>query len=108
MKVPPRWAIPARLGLIVILEIGLRSYAARSGLAAVLLSPSGASNDIALLLALLLLLVRLTAIWIVLPLTITWVAMTGWKWCVERCGTTPASRSPSQRDPSAPHPGRAA
>lgn len=75
MKLPAPWTIPARLGLIVLLEIGLRTYAARSGLAAVLLSPSGASNDMALFLALLLLLVRLAAICLVLPLAITWALM---------------------------------
>lgn len=75
MKLPKGWGLPARLVLVVVLEMGLRNYAARSGLAAVLLSPSGASNDIALFLALLLLLVRLTAIWLVLPLAITWALM---------------------------------
>ena len=75
MKLPAGWAVPARMALIVALEVGLRTYASRSGLGAVLLSPSGASADVALFLGLLLLLVRLTAIWIVLPLTIAWVAM---------------------------------
>ncbi len=78
MKLPKGWGLPARLALVVILELGLRTYAVRSGLAAVLLSPSGASNDIALFVALLLLLVRLAAIWIVLPLAITWGLMHLW------------------------------
>jgi len=75
MKLPPGWALPVRMALIVALEVGLRTYASRSGLGAVLLSPSGASADVALFLGLLLLLVRLTAIWIVLPLAITWAVM---------------------------------
>jgi len=78
MKLPKGWGLPARLALVVLLELGLRTYAVRSGLAAVLLSPSGASNDIALFLALLLLLVRLAAIWIVMPLAITWALMNLW------------------------------
>jgi hypothetical protein len=78
VKLPAGWAVPARMLLIVVLEVGLRTYASRSGLGAVLLSPSGASNDIALFLALLLLLVRLAAIWIVMPLAITWALMNLW------------------------------
>lgn len=78
MKLPKGWGLPARMALVVILELGLRTYAVRSGLASVLLSPSGASNDIALFVALLLLLVRLAAIWIVLPLAITWGILTLW------------------------------
>jgi len=78
VKLPPGWAVPVRMALIVALEVGLRTYASRSGLGAVLLSPSGASADVALFLGLLLLLVRLTAIWIVLPLTVAWGTMTLW------------------------------
>ena len=75
MKLPNGWGLPARFVLVVVLEVGLRNYAARSGLGAALLAPSGQGTDFPLFLALLLLLVRLTAIWIVLPLAITWALM---------------------------------
>lgn len=80
MKLPKGWGLPARLVLVVVLEMGLRDYAARSGLGATLLAPSSQSNEVPLFLALLLLLVRLTAIWIVLPLAITWALMNLWPW----------------------------
>lgn len=79
MKLPAGWAVPARMLLIVVLEVGLRTYASRSGLGAVLLSPSGPGTDFALLIALLLMLVRLTALWIVLPLSVTWGILTLWR-----------------------------
>jgi hypothetical protein len=79
VKLPAGWAVPARMLLVVVLEFGLRTYASRSGLGAVLLSPSGPGTDFALLIALLLMLVRLTALWIVLPLTVAWGMMTLWR-----------------------------
>ena len=79
MKLPAGWAVPARMLLIVVLEVGLRTHASRSGLGAVLLSPSGPGTDCALIIALLLLLVRLTVLWIVLPLTVTWGILTLWR-----------------------------
>jgi cobalamin synthase len=85
MKLPKGWGLPARFVLVVVLEIGLRNYAARSGLGAALLAPSGQGTDFPLFLALLLLLVRLAAIWIVLPLTVAWVAMALWnRWSGRR------------------------
>ena len=75
MKLPKGWGLPARFVVVVVLEIGLRNYAARSGLGAALLASSGQGTDFPLFLALLLLLVRLAAIWIVLPLAITWALM---------------------------------
>jgi hypothetical protein len=95
MKLPKGWGLPARLALVVILELGLRTYAVRSGLAAVLLSPSGASNDIALFVALLLLLVRLAAIWLVLPIAITWALMNLWP----RRANQPGSSHPPSEPP---------
>ena len=95
MKLPPGWAVPVRMALIVALEVGLRTYASRSGLGAVLLSPSGASADVALFLGLLLLLVRLTAIWIVLPLTVAWGAMALWsRWSGRRHPSDPTHPTP--------------
>jgi hypothetical protein len=94
MKLPKGWGMPARLVLVVILELGLRHHAADSGLGAVLLSPSGQGSDFPLFLALLLMLVRLTAIWIVLPLTVAWGTITLWsRWRARSQPNDPAHQT---------------
>jgi len=96
MKLPAGWEVPSRLLLIVILEIGLRNYAAHSGLGAALLAPSGERTDFPLFVALLLLLFPLTAIWLVLPLAAAGGLMTLWKLGTERLQSRRDSRSSSQ------------